>query len=90
MQRTAHGCHILQKKKGKIKIKYFPPSSVFLGLRDIRLLNSVNELFELLECFAALIGRHRRFGIVIGSQGQGQAVQDQSTNAVEGSNSCLV
>jgi len=66
------------------------PSSVFLGLRDLRLLNSVNELFELLGCFAALIGRYRRFGIVSRSQGQGQAVQDQSTNDIEGSNSCLV
>jgi hypothetical protein len=66
------------------------PSSVFLGLRDFRLLNSVNEFFDLLGCFAALIGCYRRFGIVNPSHGQGQAVKDQSTNAVAGYNSCLV
>jgi len=72
------------------KKKIFFPQTVFLCLRDFRLLNSVNEFFDLMGCLAALIGRYRRFGIVNRSQVQGQAVHYQSTNAVEGCNSCLV
>ena len=76
--------HMAATSCNKKKQKTFSPNSVILGLHDFRLLNSVNEFFDLVGCFAALIGRYRRFGIVNRSHGQGQAVHDHSTNAVEG------